>query len=118
MGGSTLAEVLGNVKSGVLSPIGTATRMAKGIGGRPEPMTAVVLPALQAVTLEALARDREKRYANVELFAEDIESYQNGFATSAESAGLVRRARLWVARNRALAAAAVVLLALLGKVVQ
>ncbi len=29
-GGSTLAEVLGNVKSSVLSPIGTATRMAKG----------------------------------------------------------------------------------------
>ena len=119
VGGSTLAEVLGNVKSGVLSPMGTATRMAKGIGGRPEPMTvAVAVPAaLQAVTLKAMARDRDKRYASVELFAEDIESYQNGFATSAESAGLLRRARIWVARNRAVAAAAVVLLVLLGKVV-
>jgi tetratricopeptide (TPR) repeat protein len=64
-----------------------------------------------------MARDREKRYASVELFAEDIESYQNGFATSAESAGLLRRARLWVARNRAIAASAAVLLVLLGKVV-
>jgi serine/threonine protein kinase len=117
VGGSTLAEVLGNVKSGVLSPMGTATRMAKGIGGRPEPMTVAVPAALQAVTLKAMARAREKRYASVELFAEDIESYQNGFATSAESAGLLRRARLWVARNRAVAAAAVVLLVLLGKVV-
>jgi tetratricopeptide (TPR) repeat protein len=117
VGGSTLAEVLGNGKSGVLSPMGTATRMAKGIGGRPEPMTVAVPAALQAVTLKAMARDRDKRYASVELFAEDIESYQNGFATSAESAGLLRRARLWVARNRAIAASAVVLLVLLGKVV-
>jgi serine/threonine protein kinase len=115
--GTTLAEVMGNVKSGVLSPMGTATRMAKGIGGRPEPMTVAVPAALQAVTLKAMARDRDKRYASVELFAEDIESYQNGFATSAESAGLLRRARLWVARNRAVAAATVVLLVLLGKVV-
>ncbi len=117
VGGSTLAEVLGNVKSGVLSPMGTATRMAKGIGGRPEPMTVAVPPALQAVTLKAMATDRTKRYASVELFAEDIESYQNGFATSAESAGLLRRARLWVARNRTIAASAAVLLVLLGKVV-
>ena len=117
VGGSTLAEVLGNVKSGVLSPMGTATRMAKGIGGRPEPMTVAVPAALQAVTLKAMATDRTKRYASVEDFAEDIESYQNGFATSAESAGLLRRARLWVARNRTLAASAAVLLVLLGKVV-
>ena len=117
VGGSTLVEVLGNVKSGVLSPMGTATRLAKGIGGRPEPMTMAVPAALQAVTLKAMARDRDKRYASVELFAEDIESYQNGFATSAESAGLMRRARLWVARNRTLAASAAVLLVLLGKVV-
>jgi tetratricopeptide (TPR) repeat protein len=117
VGGSTLAEVLGNVKSGVLSPMGTATRLAKGIGGRPEPMTVAVPAALQAVTLKAMARDREKRYASVELFADDIESYQNGFATSAEAAGLLRRARLWVARNRTLAASAALLLLLLGKVV-
>ncbi len=117
VGGSTLAEVLGNVKSGVLSPMGTTTRMAKGIGGRPEPMAVAVPTALQAVTLRAMSTDRTKRYPSVELFAEDIESYQNGFATSAESAGLLRRARLWVARNRAVAAATVVLLVLLGKVV-
>ena len=115
--GSTLTEVLGNVKSGVLSPMGTATRMAKGIGGRPEPMTVAVPAALQAVTLKAMATDRSKRYTSVELFAEDIESYQNGFATSAESAGLLRRARLWVARNRTLAASAAALLVLLSKVV-
>ncbi len=110
VGGSTLAEVLGNVKSGVLSPMGTATRMAKGIGGRPEPMSIAVPPALQAVTLKAMARERDRRYASVELFAADIEAYLNGFATSAEEAGAWRRVRLWVGRNKFATAAAGVLL--------
>jgi YD repeat-containing protein len=115
VGGSTLAEVLGNVKSGVLSPMGTATRMAKGIGGQPEPMTVAVPAALQAVTLKAMATDRNKRYASVELFAEDIESYQNGFATTAEEAGAWKRVKLWVGRNRfATGATAVLLLVVSG----
>jgi formylglycine-generating enzyme required for sulfatase activity len=109
VGGATLAEVLGNVKSGVLSPMGTATRMSKGIGGRPEPMTMAVPPALQAVTLKAMARNREKRYASVELFAEHIESYQNGFATTAEDAGAWKRVKLWLGRNKVLAGATAVL---------
>jgi tetratricopeptide (TPR) repeat protein len=104
--GSTLAEVLGNVKSGVLSPMGTATRMVKGIGGRPEPMTVAVQAALQAVTLKAMATDRTKRYASVEAFAGDIEAYQNGFATSAEEAGAWKRVKLWLGRNKVLAGAA------------
>ncbi len=110
VGGSTLAEVLGNVKSGVLSPMGTATRMAKGIGGRPEPMAVAVPAALQAVTLKAMARERDRRYASVELFAADIEAYLNGFATSAEEAGAWRRVKLWVGRNKFATAAAGVLL--------
>jgi tetratricopeptide (TPR) repeat protein/predicted Ser/Thr protein kinase len=109
VGGSTLAEVLGNVKSGVLSAMGTATRMTKGIGVRPEPMTVAVPAALQAVTFKAMALNRENRYASVALFAEDIESYQNGFATSAEGAGVWKRVKLWVARNKVLAGAAALL---------
>jgi serine/threonine protein kinase/WD40 repeat protein len=110
VGGATLAEVLGNVKSGVLSPMGTATRMAKGIGGRPEPMTVAVPPALQAVTLKAMATDRTKRYGSVEAFAEDIEAYQNGFATSAEHAGALRQVALFIKRNRGVSAALSLLL--------
>jgi tetratricopeptide (TPR) repeat protein len=83
--------------------------MAKGIGGRPEPMTVAVPPALQAVALKAMATDRDKRYSSVEGFARDIEAYQNGFATSAEAAGAWRRVKLWVGRNKVLAGAAIVL---------
>jgi tetratricopeptide (TPR) repeat protein len=66
--------------------------------------------ALQAVTLKAMATDRNKRYARVELFAGDIERYQNGFATNAEEAGTLKRVKLWVGRNKVLAGSAVAML--------
>jgi serine/threonine protein kinase/WD40 repeat protein len=110
VGGSKLAEVLGNVKSGALSPMGTATRMAKGIGGRLEPMAVAVPAALQAVTLKAMSLNRGNRYASVEAFAADIEAYQNGFATSAEHAGFARQVVLLVKRNQAVSGLCAVLL--------
>jgi len=71
--------------------------------------------ALQAVTLKAMAMDRNKRYASVEAFAVDIEAYQNGFATMAEDAGAWKRVKLWVGRNKVLAgSAAAMLLVVIG----
>jgi tetratricopeptide (TPR) repeat protein len=112
--GSTLAEVLGNVKRGSLSPMEAAPRLPTGIGGRPGRLTVEVPAALQAVTLKAMAKDRTKRYASVEAFAEDIESYQNGFATSAEDAGAWRRVKLWVGRNKVLAGSAAAMLVMVS----
>jgi tetratricopeptide (TPR) repeat protein len=66
--------------------------------------------ALQAVTLKAMATDRNKRYASVDAFAGDIEAYQNGFATQAEDAGTLKRIKLWVGRNKVLAGSAVAML--------
>jgi tRNA A-37 threonylcarbamoyl transferase component Bud32/tetratricopeptide (TPR) repeat protein len=104
--GKTLDEVLGNVKRGSLSPMGTAMRMTKGIGGRPEPMSVEVPEALRAVVLKAMAREREGRYAKVGDLAADVDAYVGGFATSAEGAGVMRRVRLWVGRNRVVVGAA------------
>ncbi len=115
--GRTLEEVLGNVKRGSLSPIATATRMTKGIGGRPEPMPVEVPEALRAVVMKAMAREREGRYRGVGELVADLDAYVGGFATSAEGAGVVRRVRLWVGRNRVLVGAAVVLLISGAKVV-
>jgi hypothetical protein len=64
---------------------------------------------LQAVTLKAMATDRDKRCSSVEVFARYIEAYQNGLATSAEDAGVWRRVKLWVGRHKVLAGAAIVL---------
>ena len=115
--GKTLDEVLGNVRRGSLSPMGTAMRMTKGIGGRPEPMPVSVPEALRAVVLKAMAREKEGRYARVVDLVADVDAYVGGFATSAEGAGVMRRVRLWVGRNRVLAGSAAVLMVLGGKVV-
>jgi hypothetical protein len=105
--GTTLDEVLTKVKSGSISSMVTK-RLGKGAVtvGAPTAMGAEVPEALQAVTLKAMATDRNKRYASVEAFAGDLERYQNGFATSAEDAGAWKRVRLWVARNKVLATSA------------
>jgi tetratricopeptide (TPR) repeat protein len=97
--------------------MGTAMRMTKGIGGRPEPMPVSVPEALRAVVLKAMAREKEGRYARVVDLAADVDAYVGGFATSAEGAGVMRRVRLWVGRNRVLAGSAAVLMVLGGKVV-
>jgi serine/threonine protein kinase len=108
--GTTLNEVLTKVKNGQISSMATK-RVTKGdvTVGTPVAMGVDVPEALQAVTLKAMAREREKRYASVEAFAGDIEAYQNGFATSAEEAGAWKRVKLWVGRNKVLAGAAAVL---------
>ncbi len=108
--GTTLEEVLTKVKNGSISSMVTK-RGGKGAVtvGAPTAMGAEVPEALQAVTLKAMATDRNKRYASVELFAGDIERYQNGFATNAEEAGTLKRIKLWVGRNKVLTGAAAVL---------
>ena len=113
--GTTLDEVLTKVKHGSISPMITR----RGVKGRaavdtPNAMGVDVPNALQAVTLKAMATDRDKRYPSVEAFAGDIERYQNGFATSAEGAGAWKHAKLWVWRNKVLTGAAAVLVFVIG----
>ena len=109
--GMTLNEVLTKVKNGSISSM--VTRRA-GEGGlelnAPSAMGGEVPEALQAVTLKAMATDRNRRYATVELFAGDIERYQSGFATQAEDAGSWKRMKLWVGRNKVLAGSAAAML--------
>jgi hypothetical protein len=104
--GKTLNEVLTKVKKGEITSM-ASRRGGKGglAAGTPEAMGVEVPEALQAVTLKAMATDRNKRYASVEAFAGDIEAYQNGFATSAEQAGTVRQFVLFVKRHKAISSA-------------
>jgi serine/threonine protein kinase len=108
--GTTLDEVLTKVKNGSISSMVTKRGSNDEVTvGVPTAMGVEAPEALQAVTLKAMATDRNGRYASVELFAGDIERYQNGFATSAEDAGVWKRAMLWARRNKALAGAVIVL---------
>ena len=109
--GATLDEVLTKVKHGSISSMVTKRGGKSAVQvSAPSAIGVKVPDALQAVTLKAMATERRKRYTSVELFAADIERYQNGFATSAEDAGAWKRVKLWVGRNKVLAGSAAVLL--------
>ena len=109
--GSSLDEVLTRVKNGSIGSMGTTRKSRGGVGFDAFPQMGDEVPeALQAVTLKAMATDRDNRYASVELFASDIERYQSGFATSAEDAGAWRRVKLWMVRNKVLASSVGVLM--------
>ncbi len=109
--GTTLNEVLTKVKRGEITSMVTK-RGSKGdvTVGPPAAMGVEIPGALQAVTLKAMATDRKKRYTSVETFAVDIESYQNGFATTAEDAGVARQIVLLIRRNKTVSALCAVLL--------
>jgi len=70
--------------------------------------------SLEAVVMKAMALDRADRYRAVTDLQADIEAYQNGFATAAEHAGMLRQVSLFMKRHRRWVFAAVVSLALCG----
>ncbi|OGV62189.1 MAG: hypothetical protein A3K19_01370 [Lentisphaerae bacterium RIFOXYB12_FULL_65_16] len=56
--------------------------------------------SLAAVAMKALAFRRHDRYATVKDLQHDIEAYQQGFATAAEQAGLVKSVWLLIKRHK------------------
>jgi WD40 repeat protein len=99
--GRTLDEVLSKVKSGQTTTMQLERSDALGLqfGGALR-MRAGVPDALRAATQRAMAREKHRRYGTVPELARDLESYQNGFATSAEDAGVARLGLLLVKRHR------------------
>jgi hypothetical protein len=97
--GASVQDVLEKVRKGetttMLLPaggqsVGGVVQMGEGL---PE--------SLKAVTLKAMALERKRRYHSVQAFAQDLEAYQAGFATSAEHASLLKQLVLLAKRNRA-----------------
>jgi len=64
--------------------------------------------SLEAVVLKALAIHPEDRYASVGELQEEIAAYQHGYATTAEHAGQLKLLYLFLKRNRAVSAVALV----------
>jgi len=104
--GTSLNEVLDRVRNGQITPM-PEVRVITGPSGKTE----VQMPeALRAVTFKAMALRRSDRYSSVNALVADIEAYQNGFATSAEQAGLLRQLTLLIKRNRLASSLAAMLL--------
>ncbi len=133
--GNSLEELLRKVQRGDLSPPSafpaapTATRphlRSAGPGGEQDaPLSHLpegkVPRALSAVTMKALALDREQRYPSVAALAADLTAFQRGFVTSAEDATALTQLRLFLLRHKTLAAAvalvAVLTVAFMAKVI-
>ncbi|PAW85358.1 MAG: hypothetical protein B9S33_09995, partial [Pedosphaera sp. Tous-C6FEB] len=124
--GKNLMDVLEKVARGDIAPPTIYNRMtaepakadagevasAKKFAGLPHCPDGQVPESLSAVTMRAMARKPEKRYPSVGQLIGDIEAYQDGFATSAENAGLFTQLRLLVRRHKAISALGVLMLAL------
>lgn len=121
--GTDLDEVLTKVKKGELTAMATrrsTTNEAAALKA-PSVMEKSIPEALKAVTLKAMARDREGRYQSVEDLISDLEAYQHGFATNAEKAGRMRKILLAIKRNKTASIAALLIVGLtagfMGKVI-
>ena len=109
--GRNVEEVLQKVARAEVSAPREATAGSKRLphlpGGR-------VPESLDAVVMKAMSLQPADRYQAVPELQAEIESYQTGFATEAENAGVARQVVLLVKRNKALAglaAAAIVIIA-------
>jgi serine/threonine protein kinase len=112
VGGSTLEEVLSKVKTGAILPMDPSFREPFDEKKKIERVPEAVL----AVIRKAMALERENRYPSVAALAEEIEAYELGYATSAQAAGLLKRSRLWLGRNKAFAVTLLVVGGMAGAV--
>jgi serine/threonine protein kinase/WD40 repeat protein len=90
-------ELLENVKNGRVMPIGERAGKDRKLLHLPH---GEVPESLAAVAMKALAFEPGDRYQTVQEFQAEITAYQNGFATAAESPGLLRQTLLLVRRHR------------------
>lgn len=69
-------------------------------------------PVLAAIMEKAMSEHPDDRYQKLTDLQADIDAWRGGFATTAEEAGVIRRTRLFLARNRTFTMALVAILAL------
>ena len=110
--GKTVNEVLENMRTGYIAPpvIYNKVTSAKLIGQGKRAEEEVLLrhcadmkvpDALSRVAMHAMNLDRSERYQKVQELQKDIESWQLGYATTAEEADFWRQIVLFVSRNKA-----------------
>ena len=61
----------------------------------------VIPKSLEAVTMKAMSKNPEDRYASVQDLKNEIEAFLGGYATAAEHAGIARKIHLRIMRNKA-----------------
>ena len=111
--GRNVDEVMAKVVKGDIIPPHAATAGSKRLphlpGGR-------VPESLDAVVRKAMALQPVDRYPSVPALQAEIAAYQNGFATIAENASVVRQVELFVRRNKATSGLAVAAAAVIAAI--
>ncbi len=124
--GSSVAEVLDNIKSGYIPPPTIYNKSRKLLPGGLEADAPIELrhcpggcvpDALSAVTMTAMTLDPDDRYQSVEELQSEIGAFQSGRATEAEEAGGLRLLALAVKRNKTISIAGVLVSILLIAIV-
>lgn len=124
VGGTTVQEVLTNVRTGYIAPpIIYNTQKRRDVNGK-QGKQAIELrhcpggripDSLSAVAMKAMSVLPENRYQNVQELQADIIAYQNGFATQAEGASVWKQVTLLLRRHKVLTVSvATVMLLVLG----
>jgi len=109
--GSTVAEVIENILACNITPpisFSSPPKSSRRQEVPPDPNdvplphlpTGRVPESLSAVVMKAMEFEPEKRYQTVEEMQSDILSYQGGFATKAERAGVFKQTLLWAGRHK------------------
>jgi serine/threonine protein kinase len=83
---------------------------------RPRQLNPKVPVDLETICLKCLEKDPDRRYPTAGELADDLRRYVNRFAILAKRPGPLTRLKKWVKRNRALSAAAAVMLLAAGAV--
>ncbi len=97
--GKDVKEVLANVIAGRIK-----APKERASGPLPHCPGGRVPEALSAVAMKALQVDPARRYRSVAYLQADLAAYQNGFATSAEDAGVFKQLQLFILRHKIIAA--------------
>jgi tetratricopeptide (TPR) repeat protein len=74
-------------------------KIAKEDPLRPTLLNPEIHPDLETIIFKALEKSKEKRYATVEAFAEDLKRFLEGYPILAKPASLWRKTEKWIHRN-------------------
>lgn len=111
--GAMVADVLTQVIEGRISPPNTVVTVVAEGGSLAAVAAAQALPhipgnrvpgSLSAMTMRALATQPGERYQSVTELLDDLDSYEGGFATSAEDISTLGQIRLLINRHKVLSA--------------
>lgn len=112
--GDTVEQAVAKIMSGEIVPAHLRHNPAKGGKIMPHCPEGYVPESLSAVAMKAMSVHPGNRYPSVKEFQQDIAAYQGGFATSAESASMMKQMYLLFKRHKteaiSIAVALVVLL--------